>query len=54
LESRLVVGIYSDLVKVLSLDLGSLSDSINLIVIKCFVKQVLNFEGGGGGGGGEK
>jgi hypothetical protein len=48
LESRLVVGIYSDLLRVLGLDLGS-SGSIKLIIIKCFVRQVLNFEGGGRG-----
>jgi hypothetical protein len=45
-----VVGIYSDFLKVLGLDLGS-SGSIK-IIIKCFVRQVLNFEGEVGGGGG--
>jgi len=41
-----VVGIYSDLLRVLGLDLD-LSGSIKQIIIKCFVRQVINFEGGG-------
>jgi hypothetical protein len=41
-----MVGIYNDLLRVLGLDL-SLSGSIKLIIIKCFVRQVLNFEGRG-------
>jgi hypothetical protein len=46
LESRLVVGIYSDILRVLGFDLG-LSGNIKQIIIKCFVRQVFNFEGGG-------
>jgi hypothetical protein len=46
LESRLVVGIYSDLLRVFGLDLG-LSGNIKLIIIKCFVRQVFNFDGEG-------
>jgi hypothetical protein len=41
-----MVGIYNDLLRVLGLDLG-LSGSIKQIIIKCFVKQVINFGGGG-------
>jgi hypothetical protein len=37
-----VVGIYSYLLR----ELGS-SGSIKMIIIKCFVRQVLNFERGG-------
>jgi hypothetical protein len=50
LESRLVVGIYNDILRVLGLDLG-LSGNIKLIIIKCFVRQDFNFEGGGKGWG---